>query len=114
MANLARFLIGLTERMFSLRLSTGKKNKVYLPEPPFPHAEVSVYLHQTISLIKSIHIVCALSLITLKYLFLVITKITVMFQIVIYMQTLKYMLKIILLPDYYPINYLQMLCNNFI
>ena len=36
--------IGLNEIMFSLRLSTGKKNKVYLPEPPFPHAEVSVSL----------------------------------------------------------------------
>ena len=31
-----------------------------------------------------------------------------------YMQTLKYMLKIILLTDYYTINYLLMLCNNFI
>ena len=32
----------------------------------------------------------------------------------LYMQTLKYMLKLILLPDYYTINYLLMLCNNFI
>ena len=32
----------------------------------------------------SVHIVCAVSSITLKYLFFVITKITVMFQIVIY------------------------------
>ena len=31
-----------------------------------------------------------------------------------YMQTLKYMLKIILLPDYYTINFFLMLCNNFI
>ena len=30
------------------------------------------------------------------------------------MQTLKYMLRIILLPDYDTINYLLMLCNNFI
>ena len=41
-------------------------------------------IHQTLSLIKSIHIVCAVSSIILRYLFLVITKITVMFQIVIY------------------------------
>ena len=65
--------------------------------------------------IHVLYIVCAVSSITLKYLFLVITKITVMFQIVYnyYMQTLKYMLKIILLPDYYTINYLLM-CNYFI
>ena len=29
------------------------------------------------------------------------------------MQTLKYMLRIILLPYYYTINYLLMLCNNY-
>ena len=31
----------------------------------------------------------------------------------LYMQTLKYMLKIILLPDYYTINYLLNLCYNY-
>ena len=84
---------------------TRETSSIFIPRVNHAYAQKHIRhnLIQTINntpnnIIDKIHTHCAVSSITLKYLFLVTTKITVMFQIV--MQTLKYMLKIILLPLY--------------
>ena len=74
---------------------TRETSSIFIPRVNHAYAQKHMFgttwyrqsiIHQTLSLIKYIHIVCAVSSI-LKSLFLVITKTTVMFQIVIYICT---------------------------